>query len=92
MGEVIPLFRRLRASNLETTALLVVAYETAIATLEAQGRSTMMREIAARRIIAAASNGERDPRRLCAAALKTIDRSPEVRRRAGLLKFAKAGG
>jgi hypothetical protein len=93
MGEVIPLFRRLNASNLETTALLVAAYESVIAILENQGRSTIMHEVAARRIMAAASTGERDPRRLCAAALKTIDYSAAIPRRAGLLKFrAEVGG
>jgi hypothetical protein len=92
MGQVIPLFRRLKASNLETTAILVAAYEGVIATLESQGRPTTMHEVAARRIIAAASNGERDPRRLCAAALKTIDYSATIPRRARPLKFRAEAG
>ncbi len=72
MGKVIQFFCPERAFDSETTALLVAAYEKAIAGIESRGLPRIMHEVAARRIIALASKGERDAERLCAAALATI--------------------
>jgi hypothetical protein len=75
MGTVLQFFRPERAFDAETTAVLIVAYEKAVAGIERKCLPEIMREVAARRIIALASKGERDPDRLCAAALGTIART-----------------
>ena len=75
MARVLPFVRSEAAFDLETTAILIAAYETAIEGIEDRIQPGALREIAARRIIALASRGERNPERLCAAALATIGRT-----------------
>jgi len=75
MGKVLQFFRPETAFDAETTAVMIAAYEKATAAIELKSLPAIMREVAARRIIALASKGERDPDRLCAAALGTIART-----------------
>ena len=75
MGKILQFFRPEKAFDAEATALLIAAYEKAIAGIERKRLPEIMREVAARRIIALASKGERDPDRLCAAALGTMART-----------------
>jgi hypothetical protein len=53
----------------EVTAAMGVAFEAALKELQDTGRPDVMGEVIARRIVAAARFGERDPARLRAAAL-----------------------
>lgn len=57
----------------ETIAVLVAAYEDAI-----KGQSLAAREIIAKHIIELASEGERDPYKLCQGALALSIRSPRA--------------
>ena len=75
MGQVLPFVRREAAFDLEATAILIAAYQTAIQRVGDGRHPAALREIAARRIIALATKGERNPERLCAAALATIGRT-----------------
>jgi len=61
MGQVIQFSRRNRGFDPESTAVLIAAYESAIAAIARSGQPQNLCEIAARRIIAMASKGERDP-------------------------------
>jgi hypothetical protein len=72
MGQVVQFFRREKAFDSEVIALLAAAYEKAIAGIEDQVQSEIVRHIAARRIIALASKGERDLDRLRAAGVVNI--------------------
>jgi hypothetical protein len=72
MGQILPFSRREKAFDADATAVLIAAYERAMVAIEGRNHPGVMREVAARRIIALASKGERDPDRLCAAALATI--------------------
>ena len=56
----------------ETTRLMGIAFETAVAALHTQGDVEPLRETIARIIIDLAKTGERDPERLCEAALKAV--------------------
>jgi hypothetical protein len=49
-----------------------IAFETALAALHTQGDVEPLRETIARIIIDLAKTGERDPERLCEAALKAV--------------------
>ena len=75
MGQLLPFARRETAFDLQTTSILIAAYETVIQRIASHRQPGALREIAARRIIALASRGERNPERLCAAALATIART-----------------
>jgi len=75
MGQVLPFSRRGGSFDAEATAILIEAYENAIAAIARSGQPPNLCEIAARRIIAMASKGERNPDRLCAAALATVTKS-----------------
>jgi hypothetical protein len=75
MGQVLQFFRSEKAFDAEATAALVVAYDKAIARIDHHDQPGSVREIVARRIIALAAKGERNPDRLCAAALATIART-----------------
>ena len=68
-------FRPEKAFDADTTAVMIAAYEKATAAIELKRLPGIMREVAARRIIALAAKGERDQDRLCAAALGTIART-----------------
>lgn len=72
MGQILPFYRREKAFDLEMTAILAAAYAKALAVIERSDHPRLMRDVAARRIIALAAKGERNPDRLCAAALATI--------------------
>jgi len=69
MAQILQFIRPEKVFDSETTALLAAAYERAISGLRARGQPEVMREIVAKRIIALAAKGERDPERLYAAAL-----------------------
>jgi hypothetical protein len=56
----------------DDNAALSAAYDKATTPLNGRGYSELVREIIAKRIIAAALEGERDPDRLSAAALASI--------------------
>jgi hypothetical protein len=75
MGQVLQFSRRSQGFDAEATAVLIAAYESVVAAIERSGRSRSLCEVAARRIIAMASKGERNPDRLCAAALATVAKS-----------------
>ncbi len=81
MGQVLQFSRRDKTFDAETTAVLISAYEKATAAIEKSGQPCIMHEVAARRIIAMASKGERNPDRLCAAALATVAKSAPQRPR-----------
>jgi len=55
----------------EVIAILCVAYDRATAGLHDRGHAQIVREVIAKRIIAAAAKGERDPERLSNFALVT---------------------
>jgi len=76
MGRRLLLYRREKAFDSEMTATLAAAYEKAVAVIEIGNHLPIPREVAARRIIELAATGERDPDRLCAAALATIANTP----------------
>jgi hypothetical protein len=69
MGQILQFIRPEKVFDHETIAVLAGAYERAISGLRARGQPEVMREIVARRIIALAAKGERDPEHLYAAAL-----------------------
>jgi hypothetical protein len=75
MAQILPFVRTEAAFDLETTAILISAYETAVEGIADRIQPGAFREIAARRIIALAARGERNPARLSAAALATIGRT-----------------
>jgi hypothetical protein len=75
MGQVVPFLRPQTTFDFDTTPILIAAYETAVEGIEDRRQPGVLREIAARRIIALALRGERNPARLCAAALATIGRT-----------------
>jgi hypothetical protein len=81
MGKVLHFLRPEKAFDSETIAVLAAAYAKASAGIENRGQPEIMRHVAARRIIALASKGERDPDRLCAAALVTVTMGNGVDRR-----------
>jgi hypothetical protein len=78
MGQVLHFCRRHQGFDAEATAALIRAYESAIAEIARSGQPQDLCEVAARRIIAMASTGERNPHRLCAAALATVARSARL--------------
>jgi methyl coenzyme M reductase alpha subunit len=79
MGQVLQFSRRNRGFDAEATAALIAAYESAVAAIARSGQPNNLCEVAARRIIAMASKGERNPDRLCAAALATVTKSARQR-------------
>jgi methyl coenzyme M reductase alpha subunit len=79
MGQVLQFSRRNRGFDAEATAALIAAYESAVAAIARSGQPNNLCEVAARRIIAMASKGERNPDRLCAAALATVAKSARQR-------------
>jgi hypothetical protein len=69
--------RRNQGFDAAATAALIAAYESAVAAIARSGQPHNLCEVAARRIIAMASKGERNPDRLCAAALATVAKSAQ---------------
>jgi hypothetical protein len=70
--------RHENAFDTEATATLTVAYERAIAGLPRDRDPGFVPEIIAKRIIAIARTGERDPDRLCNSALASIGLSKQT--------------
>lgn len=56
----------------ETVVILSTAYDRAISEVNGQGQPEVVREVIAKRIVALASKGERNPDRLCEAALRAL--------------------
>jgi hypothetical protein len=69
MAQILQFIRPEIVLDCDAIAVLAGAYERAISRLRACGQPEVMREVVARRIIALAAKGERDPERLYAAAL-----------------------
>jgi hypothetical protein len=72
VAQIIKFGRPEMAFNPEDTANLAAAYDSAIEQLRGDGFTELVREIIAKRILAAALKGERDPDRLCASAIASI--------------------
>ena len=79
MGQVLQFSRRNQGFDAAATAALIAAYESAVAAIARSGQPHNLCEVAARRIIAMASKGERNPDRLCAGALATVTKSARQR-------------
>jgi hypothetical protein len=71
MATIVDLFHS-TAFDPETVKGLCSAYDKARASLHDTGQPHIVNEVIARRIIALAKQGERDPDRLCAAALRGL--------------------
>jgi len=61
-----------RCFDAETTALMCEAFDKSCQTLRGSSQLDSIRDSIARRIIEIAGNGERDPNRMCEAALSSI--------------------
>jgi hypothetical protein len=72
MGQILPIAHPEIAFDADATAVLAQAYEKATGQLHGNGYTDLVREIIARRIIASALKGERNPDRLCTSALASI--------------------
>jgi hypothetical protein len=72
MAQILNFVRPENAFDPETLGILSAAYEKAIAALHDRGQPEIVREIIAKRIIALAGKGVRDPDRLAQAALTAI--------------------
>jgi hypothetical protein len=74
MGKVVNFIPpRSYAFDPEATNALAMAYVNAIRRLRRDGFTDLVRDEVARRIIVAASTGERNPDRLCASAFASMD-------------------
>jgi hypothetical protein len=74
MAKILEFTRSGHAFDAQVTEVLVEAYERAVAASDGAGLSGTVREIIARRIIAAARRGETNPDLLCQVALATLSR------------------
>ena len=72
MAENLSFMPRHAAFDPETAAALGDAYDRAIAGLGDGGQPEVVKEIIAKRIVALAARGERNPERLCEAALAEL--------------------
>jgi hypothetical protein len=72
MGQVLPFARPHTVFDPDEMATLTKAYDLAIAELHGETFTDFVREIVAKRIIAAAKSGQRDPERLYKSALSSI--------------------
>ena len=63
--------------DLETTHIMGRAFERACKDLHDVGQPAMVKDIIAKRIIAIAKTGERDPNQLCERALKALGVPPQ---------------
>ena len=72
MAQIIDFVRPDYAFDSEVTALVVAAYDPAIFGFHDKGQSAAVREIIAKRNIKLAAAGERDPDKLCDAALASF--------------------
>jgi hypothetical protein len=69
MASILPFIRTKTDFDDQATRIMGAAFDAAWAELRATGQTTIVREVVAKRIIALAMKGERDPARLRAAAL-----------------------
>jgi hypothetical protein len=69
MGEILQFIRPYDVFDPETLVILGKAYDKALACLHDRGQPLVVREIMAQRIFDLATTGERNPDRLCEAAL-----------------------
>jgi len=72
MASILPFVRNKLDFDDEVTRLMGEAFDAACAGLRDTGQPALVREIIARRIIKAATKGERDPARLRAAGLAAL--------------------
>jgi hypothetical protein len=72
MGQVLQFVRAFDAFDSATLTILGDAYDKALASLHDAGQPLIVRETMAVRIFELASLGERDPERLCDAALGSL--------------------
>jgi hypothetical protein len=61
----------------EATTAMGAAFDAACGAVGGRGQPSVVQEVIARRIIAAAKKGERDPQRLCENALKALRPRPD---------------
>ena len=73
MARILEFLRPTESFGPEALEALGKAYDMALASLHDVGQPDVVREVIARRIIKAAQKGERDPARLCAAALSAFN-------------------
>ena len=74
---ILPFVRPETTFDPEAVAIMSSAFDAALASLNDQNQSPTIREIIAKRIIAAAMKGERDPERLRQEAINAISRIAE---------------
>jgi hypothetical protein len=83
MGQIPQFIRPYDVFDPETLVILGEAYDKALASLHDRGQPLLVREIMAERIFDLATMGERDPDRLCKAALGTLGSRPSQHRLEG---------
>jgi hypothetical protein len=76
MVKILRFIRPEHSFDSETISVLSAAYDKATTGLDDRGLSSVVREMIAERIIALGMKGERDPDRLCAAALAAVGITP----------------
>lgn len=72
MAEILQFIRPDNSFDPETLTILAAAYDKAVAGIHDRDQSKVVREVVAKRIIALAMKGERDPERLCQSALAAV--------------------
>ena len=72
MARILEFIQHRNAFDPETIVLLSAAYKKKLRNLHDEGQARIVREVIAKRIIELASKAERDPERLCQAALSAI--------------------
>ena len=72
MTTILPFVRPETTFDPDAVAIMSSAFDAALASLNDQNQSPTVREIIAKRIIAAAMKGERDPERLRQEAINAI--------------------
>ena len=77
MATILPFIRAEDFFDSEVLAIMSSAYDAALVSLHDHGQPEVVREIIAKRIIAAALKGERDPERLRQQALSALSRIAE---------------
>jgi len=66
-----------RAFDAETTALICQAFDKVCRALHDRGQPDSVREVIAKRVIEIAGRGERDPDKMCEAALTSLGLVPK---------------
>ena len=74
---ILPFVRPETTFDPDAVAIMSSAFDAALASINDQNQSPTVREIIAKRIIAAAMKGERDPERLRQEAINAISRIAE---------------